>query len=158
MKKTIITLSFFLSMLSFADAQYYNTGIGVRGGFSNGITLKHFVGNQTAVEGILSTRWRGFIVTGLVEFHRQFEVDRLQWYYGFGAHVGFWDNDNNGKNPFFDRDERGTVIGVDGILGLEYSFAEVPFNLSLDWKPAFNLVGYSGFWGDGGALSLRYIF
>jgi hypothetical protein len=51
-----------------------------------------------------------------------------------------------------------TVIGVDGILGLEYNFSEVPINISIDWKPAFNLVGYSRFFGDGGALSLRYIF
>jgi hypothetical protein len=41
---------------------------------------------------------------------------------------------------------------------LEYNFKEIPFNLSLDWKPALNLVGSSGFWGDGGAISIRYIF
>jgi len=35
---------------------------------------------------------------------------------------------------------------------------EVPFNISIDWKPAYNLWGYSGFWADGGALSIRYIF
>ena len=33
-------------------------------------------------------------------------------------------------------------------------------NISLDWKPAINLVGAgdSFFWGDNGALSVRYIF
>jgi hypothetical protein len=51
-----------------------------------------------------------------------------------------------------------TVIGIDGILGIEYNFEEVPINIGVDWKPAFNLTGYSGFWGDGGALSIRYIF
>ena len=158
MKKITITLSLLLLSLSCIQAQDYQTGIGIRGGFSNGFTVKHFLGDQTAVEGILTTRWRGFLITGLMEFHRPFSVDGLQWYYGFGGHIGVWNNSNNGKNPFFDDDKSGSVIGVDGILGIEYSFSEVPFNIGLDWKPAFNLIGYTGFWGDGGALSIRYIF
>jgi hypothetical protein len=28
---------------------------------------------------------------------------------------------------------------------LEYSFSEIPFNVSIDWKPTFNFYGYSGF-------------
>ena len=158
MKKAILSLSVLFFTLTFVQAQDYQTGIGLRGGFSNGLTVKHFLGDQTAVEGILSTRWRGFLITGLLEFHRPTQVDGLQWYYGFGGHIGVWNNRNNSKNPFFDNDKSGTVIGVDGILGIEYSFSGIPFNLSLDWKPAFNLIGYSGFRGDGGALSIRYIF
>jgi len=41
---------------------------------------------------------------------------------------------------------------------LEYNFKEIPFNLGIDWKPVFNLTGASGFYGDGGAISIRYIF
>jgi hypothetical protein len=50
------------------------------------------------------------------------------------------------------------IIGIDGILGLEYNFVEVPINLSIDWKPSFNIVNNHDFWADGGALSIRYIF
>jgi hypothetical protein len=42
-------------------------------------------------------------------------------------------------------------------LGLEFHFSAVSINLSVDWKPAFNLVGYSGFWADGGSI-LRPIY
>jgi len=49
-------------------------------------------------------------------------------------------------------------VGIDFILGLENNFKEIPFNISIDWKPAYNLTGYSGFWADGGAISIRYIF
>ncbi len=81
----------------------------------------------------------------------------MKWYFGFGAHVGFWNGDYT-KHYWGEAGETYTVIGVDGILGLEYSFIEVPINLGLDWKPAFNFIGYSGFRADGGALSICYIF
>jgi hypothetical protein len=80
----------------------------------------------------------------------------LRWYFGFGGHVGFWNGDYT--RGWGDPGVGYTVIGIDGILGLEYSFSEVPINIGIDWKPAYNLSGYTGFWGDGGALSVRYIF
>jgi hypothetical protein len=104
----------------------------------------------------LSTRWHGFNITGLYEIHNYpFAVEGLSWYYGFGGHLGFWDGYRSSR---FDEDKTYTVIGIDGILGLEYSFVEVPICLSLDWKPALNVIGHSGFWGDGGAFSIRYAF
>ncbi|MGM0567469.1 MAG: hypothetical protein ACQESX_11975 [Bacteroidota bacterium] len=158
MKKIAFTILLTFFAFSFSNAQDYNTGIGLRGGFANGLTVKHFISSNTALEGILSTRWKGFQLTGLYEIHqRAFNTERLNFYYGFGGHVGFWDGDNTGGD-WGDSGESYTVVGIDGILGLEYNFTEIPFNLSVDWKPAFNLVGHSGFWADGGALSVRYIF
>jgi len=136
-------------------AQDYSTGIGLRGGFTNGVTIKHFVSSKAAFEGIIASRWRGLEITGLYEIHgRAFSTDRLNWYYGFGGHVGFWD----GRHTKWGENRSYTVVGLDGILGLEYNFSEIPFNLSIDWKPTINFYGYPGFWGDGGALSARYIF
>lgn len=156
MKKGILVIVLCIGLLSIIHAQDYSTGIGLRGGLSNGITVKHFLGDKLAVEGLLMTRWSGFEITGLGEFHaRAFDVDRLNWYYGLGAHIGFWSGSNTSwGNPGTSY----TVIGIDGILGLEYNFSEIPINLSIDWKPAINLVGYSKFWPDGGAFSIRYIF
>jgi len=31
-------------------------------------------------------------------------------------------------------------------------------NIGLDWKPMLNLIGHTGFWGDGAAISVRYVF
>ena len=156
MKKLLTIFAFIFLLSGVALAQDYATGIGLRGGFSNGFTVKHFMDDDTAVEGILTTRWKGFMVTGLYEIHNYpFAVQGLSWYYGVGGHIGFWDGHDA---DWADDDDSYTVIGVDGVLGLEYNFVEVPINLSLDWKPALNLIGYSGFWGDGGALSIRYIF
>lgn len=156
MKKIGFTILLAFFAFSFSNAQDYKTGIGIRGGFGSGITIKHFVSSKTAFEGIIATRWRGLELTGLYEIHgRAFSIDRLNWYAGFGGHVGFW----NGEYAKWGEQERSyTVIGIDGILGLEYNFAEIPFNISIDWKPAFNLYGHSGLWADGGAISIRYIF
>lgn len=156
MRKFIIATLFVLFAFSQVNAQDYNTGIGLRGGFFSGLTVKHFLDERNALEGLLSTRWSGFDITGLYEVHDQaFNVPRLNWYYGGGAHIGFWD----GSHVNWAHDTRSyTVIGVDGILGIEYNFADVPINIGLDWKPTLNLIGHDGFWGDGGALSIRYIF
>lgn len=138
------------------QAQDYTTGIGLRGGPSSGVTIKHFIDSKRALEGIVNTRWRGFNATVLIEVHdRFFKTNRLNWYYGVGGHVGYWNGD---RNPWFNDDDNYTVIGIDGIIGLEYNFAEIPFNISIDWKPAWNVIGHTGFWGDDGGFALRFVF
>lgn len=151
MKKLVITFLLAVFVITFANAQDYKTAIGLRGGWGYGLTLKHFLGEKAAVEGLLSSHWSGFDITALYEIHNPaFEVDRLKWYYGAGAHLGSYGNNYVGGT--------GLIIGIDGILGLEYSFSEFPINISVDWKPAFNIVGYSHFYPDGGAFSIRYMF
>jgi hypothetical protein len=158
MKKIIAGLIIAFCMGSASYAQDYSTGIGVRGGFANGLTIKHFVSQNTAFEFLFASRWRGIEFTGLYEIHHTaFHEERLNFYYGIGGHVGFWNGDYTYKY-WGTAGSNYTVIGIDGILGIEYNFTELPFNIGLDWKPAFNIVGYTGFWGDGGALSVRYIF
>ena len=157
MKRLFFVVIFAIAgCLMHLNAQDYQTSIGLRAGLSSGITLKHFISTADAVEGILTTRWGGFNLTGLYERHmRAFDTDHLYFYFGGGAHLGVW----GGKaNPWFSDNNTYTVIGLDGILGLEYVFDEIPFNISLDWKPGINLIGYTGFWGDEMALSFRYIF
>lgn len=158
MKKILITLLIVFCSAALSNAQDYRTGVGLRAGFPSGLTVKHFTREKSAFEFLLASRWRGFEITGLYEIHNEaFNTARLKWYYGLGAHVGFWNGDYTNKY-WGDPGTNYTVVGIDGILGLEYSFTEAPFNISLDWKPAFNFIGYSGFWADGAALSLRYIF
>ena len=123
MKKIGLMILLGALFFSFSYAQDYNTGIGLRGGFTNGLTIKHFVGSKSAFEGIIASRWRGLELTGLYEIHnRAFDTERLNWYYGFGAHIGFWNGNHIGWG---ERGESYTVIGVDAILGLEYNFVEI---------------------------------
>lgn len=157
MKKQIFIIAIFAIVITGqVKAQEYINAIGLRGGLAQGITFKHFLSTQDAAEGILAVRWGGFFVTGLYERHLPaFDTDGLYFYYGGGAHIGFWDNVSSG---WFDDGISYTVIGIDGILGLEYVFNEIPFNIGVDWKPAFNLIGVTNFWGSNMALSLRFMF
>ena len=155
-KKYIFIIFLSIVLTGSVKSQDYLNAVGIRAGLSQGITYKHFLSTTDAVEGILAVRWGGFHITGLYEKHTTaFDVDQLYFYYGGGAHLGVWDDNTS---PWFDDNKSSTVIGIDGIIGLEYVFYEIPFNISLDWKPGLNLIGYTGFWGDELALSLRFMF
>ncbi len=160
MKIKIFLLGVILTSFSVAaSAQDYQTSLGLRGGFAQGITFKHFISEDVAIEALAETRWRGLLLTGLIQRHRPaLDVQGLNWYYGGGAHIGFWAYHRN--NPWWTRheDESYLVLGLDVILGLEYKLPDLPLVVAADWKPAFNFVGVEGFWGDFGAVSLRYIF
>jgi hypothetical protein len=139
-------------------AQDYNTAIGVRVSIAMGLTVKHNFNENNAIEGTIASRWGGFLITGLYEYTRPFNVEGLNWYYGIGAHFAHWDSKKSDFPEWWNTGHNGayTVIGGDGILGIEYTFDSFPMNVSLDWKPVFNFFGYSGLWADMVALSIRY--
>lgn len=154
----ILPLFFLLGVGSLKAQSPYNNAIGVRFGLAPGLTIKHALGNNQAIEGIFSSRWRGFLVIGLYEIHfPAFATENLRWYVGIGGHVGAW-SDRYDRHPWFDNGDGGVAIGVDFIGGLEYTIPNAPINFSVDWKPGFNLIGYTGWWYDGGGLSIRYCF
>lgn len=156
MRRIILIFILVFGIAGLSGAQEYKTGVGLRAGISAGLTLKHFINDKAAFEGLLTTKWSGFDMTGLYEIHGQaFDVEHLNWYYGFGGHVGFW---NGSNTPRSSMTGSYAAIGVDGILGIEYCFTEAPINIGLDWKPVINFIGYPGFWGNEAALSVRYIF
>ncbi len=148
--------------LSFlAEAQDYRTALGLRLGPSYGVTVKHFYKTDQAIEGILDARRGGFNLAVLWQQHgRAFDVQNLNWFIGGGAHVGTWRHQYGypWRSRDLDRDGSYTVVGIDGIIGMEYTIPGAPINISLDWKPAINIVPQVGFWGDGFALSIRYAF
>jgi len=141
-----------------AKSQDYRMGLGIRAGTDLGFSIKYFMRKSVAVEGIVATRWRGGILTGLLESHyRPFGNPDFKIYLGGGLHVGNW----NGKNihPWFPEDGISrTLAGLDGIAGIEYTFNTVPLNLGFDWKPSINFSSYKWVWLDNLGVSVRYTF
>jgi len=151
----------------------YNTSIGLRGGYTSGISIKHFVNNNSAVEVVLGSRWHGYSVTAMYEIHKgnALGIPGMSWEYGLGARAGFYDgryyykhnrgkcNDpNNPKcyNYYYNNGPGMTALGIVAIGGLEYNFKEIPFTISLDLIPVIYLNHYNRGFMDG-SISLRYI-
>lgn len=159
MKKTLLATLLIVIMAFSAQAQSsrhsYTTALGVKA-YPTGVTLKHFMTPNTAVEGIAYFYNYGFRVTALYEIHGNFSsTPGLKWYIGPGVHAGFW---NTAWKDRYPGRENGVTLGIDGVLGLDYKFNNVPINMSLDWQPSINLTGYGGFDGGWGGLAVRYTF
>jgi len=138
-------------------AQDYKTGIGLRFGLTNGLTIKHFFSEKTAVNVLATSRWHGLMFTGLFERqHPLFAVEHLKWYYGAGAHYGHWRGYDN--HPWFSDNKNYNVLGLDAVVGIEYCLTGSPISVGIDWKPELNLIGYKGLWIAEGAVSIRYMF
>jgi hypothetical protein len=150
MKQLLMACCAFLSVTQTVKAQEnsYRNAVGIRLGPSvpavkSGITFKHFLANNNAIEGILSFG-DGFAICGLYEIHKPIAAENLQWFIGFGGYAGFANSISN--------------IGAAGIVGLDYNFSSIPLNLTLDWKPELNLIEKIGFEGSTVGLSIRYRF
>jgi len=151
-------------------AQDYKTGIGLRGGWIGGLTVKHFLKEGKALEGIFSSGWgwRGYQITGLYEIHKAaFTKDGAEgfyWFYGAGAHFGGGYKHlkyySTGLYSGYYETHNYVTFGIDGIFGLEYKINEIPVTLGLDLKPFIEFSNYRGypfrFWD--GAFSIRFVF
>ena len=148
MKKIYLCLIAFISITSIqsVNGQEFSNALGIRlstaqATINQSVSYRRYLNENTALEGLLS--FDPIAIGLLYEKIYPLGTPGLQWFFGGGAYVAF-----KGDN----------VVGAMGIIGLDYTLQSVPINLSLDWKPAINLNGHSGFWGDDGAFSIRYVW
>lgn len=147
MKRITLALVLLVFIAGSCTAQDYRYALGVRLSNSsptinNSVTGKFFITPTTAVEGLVSFGSR-FGVGALLEMHKPFSTAGLSWFYGVGAYAGF---------------DSETYVGPTGNIGLDYKFAGIPLNLSLDWKPELDIVPRIRFVPDAFAISARFTF
>ena len=162
-----LILALFIGGLTTVKAQDYNSAIGLRLGSPIAVSYKMFLGGgSNAIEAFVSYRnysntilgnrygWRWIGVGATYQVHNDFPgVDGLMWFYGGGASVVFYSYDD-----YYADDNDNISIGIHGTLGLDYKFADLPINVSLDWKPTFYINGFNNGFGAGyGALAVRYV-
>lgn len=149
MKKIIAVFSLLVIIAFSAGAQDYKNAVGIRLGpnsanISPGFSIKHFLNQTNAVEGIIGVS-NGIGLCGLYEWHHAIEsVAHLNWFVGAGGYAAFRYNT--------------TAIGAAGIAGLDYKFEQVPLNISIDWKPELNIISSVGFEASGVGISARFTF
>lgn len=143
--------------------------IGLRGGFTSGLTYKRFFAEKMAVEVIASHRDKGPVLTGLYEFHAPASYvfrEKLIYYYGFGAHAGYYKDeqgtwvDMGTKKELIIDTHLVPSIGFDGIFGVEYRLETYPINVGLDWKPFVSIFGPYTIWRNVSdfAFTVKYRF
>ena len=108
------------------SAQEYNWAVGVRAGGFNGLTVKQNKG-ANALEFGASWDMANYLNVDAVYLWQQPVItDGFTLYYGAGPYVGLWDN--------------AFALGAEGVIGLEYQIPEAPIALSLDYRPAINVI------------------
>lgn len=160
MKKTaclVLIISGFFVATS-ASAQDYKTALGVRLSSSsamvnNSISLKHFLNEKSAVEALFSFG-DPLALGALYEIHKPLSNSGIQWFYGGGGYIAFVKT----YNPNKARDETDVNFGAQGVIGMDYKFANIPLNLSLDWKPELNIVGDINFEPAAIGFTARFTF
>lgn len=148
-------ISFFLLSFYMGRAQSitngsdsYKVAVGLKIWDGAGISYKQFLTYNTAAEVQGYFYYKGFRLTALYQKYGNIgDLSGLKWYLGAGAHMGFYKSLNGHS--------RSTVIGIDGVAGLDYKFDNAPVNISLDWQPGFEFASGFGYSGWGG-LGIRY--
>ena len=167
MKQLLIIVIVLLSITGIA--QNTSTSVGLRGGGVSGLSIKIIDDDFSGVEMILGSQMNGFRFTGIVQKYKPVAVHRIANFFfvsGIGGHVGYIKYNDaqttvvNGIEYYSYHEQVAPIIGADMMLGFEYHFESIPINLSLDYKPYFELFGQQtfrmDFWDIG--FSLRYVF
>jgi hypothetical protein len=156
-------------VVSQAMAQENLKQAGFRFGNTTGFTGRVVTENNFAFEGILGFRNGGAQIYTLFEVRKPIYLNRPEntfLYFGGGAHLGFirWNEYDQNYNPYnynhyYDW-HFGAAFGLDGIIGMEYSFNSAPISLAVDFKPFFEIYGpflmRANFWDFG--FHIRYNF
>jgi len=163
MKKLLLLLctGFMLSSTTLS-AQSFENAVGARFGVPLSVSYKMFLNQTDAIEayaGILNRKnFNAVQVAGAYQRHNSFNLDAefepLQWYYGAGASIAFFNNDNDSAV-----NNASVGLGISGYIGLQYAFDGAPIEVTLDWVPTISIgsnIG-RGFGAAYGSLGVRYI-
>ena len=167
-KAAIITLFLLFAFSTFS--QVYEKQVGLRLGVTSGFSGKVIKDNRTAIEGIFGFREGGVQIYVLLEsYHPLIKTNKTHWmmYFGGGGHVGYIDGYNRVRRwsnsaGYYYEEQRisGPVIGLDGVIGTDYTFNKVPITLTLEFKPFLELQSFSkfhvNFWDVG--FGIKYSF
>lgn len=126
MKKFLVMAALMVATLS-VSAQDYNWAVGVRGGLFNGLTAKKNMGSN-AIEAGVALYSSSISIDATYQWQEPVIGEGFHLYYGAGAYT-------NLGNSYFG-------LGAEGVVGLEYRLPiNFPLAVSLDYRPAINLIG-----------------
>ena len=127
MKNLILSTCILLFLTTNMHAQSpYSNAVGVRAGYSSGLSFKHFVSSDFALDAMAVYNQHGFQVSLLYAYQfSPYGKERLQYYAGLGPHAGNWSDE--------------FAIGAAALAGAEFIFRKAPLILGMEWKPMINI-------------------
>lgn len=159
MKNKLLIATLCLFIANFGFSQDYRTALGVKGGFPGiaAFNIKHNLGAKSAIEGSIGGAANLVWFQGLYEINNPIQ-DGFSWYYGGGFDIGIWTFASSYYTVYgpgyYDDDDyyignryngHRAYGGLDGVIGLEYTFAKIPLNLAVDASPVLRLFPRIGF-------------
>lgn len=159
MKKVILISTLLVSALSFS--QNYSTAIGIKSGYPGygSLNLKKFTGSDFAFDVLGGWKFNSSS-SSYIWAQCLFEKNKnivntsgANWYYGAGPAVGLWTvgGYTTKKGKYHD----GIWLGLDAVIGIEYTFSAIPLNIAIEAGPSVNVFPYVGVDGLGN-IALRY--
>lgn len=122
-----------------------DTGIGIIIGMPFGISGKYWLSGRNAIDGAFSIISKNDLYLHAMYLWHDYsafpepEEGKLPFYYGVGP-VIYYDN-----------------IGVRGVFGIEYIFADYPFDIFIELAPVLTMAPEFNF-GFTGGIGGRYFF
>ena len=142
MKKIFAVLFAAFAFVALASAQ--PRALGVRVGWGGEISYQHTLGAENFLK--VDAGWGANSVSIGAAYDFQIApVGPFGFYAGPSAQVWM-----GGDDDF--------VLGVGAQVGLEYIFPSFPLQISLDWRPVFDLIPSTGFGWQSVGLGIRYAF
>ena len=155
MKKFLLIAALLFAGIA-ASAQPYNWAVGVRGGYGWGtLSAKHYLNENNAFDFAgsvaIGSAW-SWELAALYEWNIPVITDGFDFYFGAGPHGG----------SYVSNDAAAIRLGIQGVVGLEYTFDVIPLNIFLDYRPNFALQlgdngGFGGYFNNVG-LGIRIAF
>ena len=144
MKKILSILVAVLCLAAVANAQ--PKALGLRATYGAELSYQHYAGGENFWEFDAGLFDSLLDLVAIYDFSIA-PVGPFNFYAGPGAFLSIWPG----------HDDAHMNIGLAGQVGLEYTF-DFPLNISLDWRPCFNLVNGFAWAPYGAALGIRYAF
>ena len=154
MKKIIIAIVAVFAMSTAASAQIQDLGLRLGGGnaFGGEISAMWGLGGNRLETDLgwdsYADHWSHIGLTGVYQWTGEI-AGEFGWFAGIGAGLGIYTGD-------YVNDAFGLAVCVQG--GVEWNPSAIPFQFTLDVRPAWHLLGEATGFGWGLALGIRYRF
>jgi hypothetical protein len=152
--KAFLIISFLVLTISSVVAQTYITTFGVRLGNNTdfrmaGLSFQQLVLNKVTIEGIIQSDFqKNTTLHLLAESHQNIISKRLNFYVGAGVSGGY-EEFSQKTLPV----QQNKTFGADLIAGLEVTLLH--WNISVDYKPNFNITGRESWYQGQVGISVR---